>query len=115
MILLPLVTGVGGPASEGFPEVERLLTLQHRFLVIPWEDGGHCPSHLALVPMTALASRSWVRLCISSPPVPCPIHWVLWGAGPEQWEAPLGMGSPFQSPNCHPMTLSGFRIWMKAV
>lgn len=56
--LLPLVTGVGGPASEGFPEVERFLTLKHCFLVIPWEDSGHRPRHLTLVPMTALASRS---------------------------------------------------------
>lgn len=69
LILLPLVTGIGGPASEGFPEVERLLTLEHRLLVIPWEDSDHCPRHLTLVPMTALASRSWVKLCRPSPPV----------------------------------------------
>lgn len=55
--LSPLVAGVGSPASQGLPEVRRLLTLQHRFLLLPRDGSDHRPRHLTLVAAAALAHK----------------------------------------------------------
>lgn len=55
--LSPLVAGVGSPAPQGVPEVGRLLTLQHCFLVLLGDDRDYCPCHLPLITAAALAGK----------------------------------------------------------